>query len=122
MLERDYKKAPHWFHVAAQQGLPQAQYRYARALKEGYGIDRDRFEAYVWFLLAFDAGYPTAQNDLGELDGLLSKDQVDQAKAKARKLEDAVSRSVTAHGCTGWDGEFSETPTPPPPRPQRFCR
>ncbi len=50
MVERDHSKAPHWFHVAAQQGLPQAQYRYARALKEGYGIERDRVEAYVWFL------------------------------------------------------------------------
>jgi TPR repeat protein len=122
MLERDYKKAPHWFHVAAQQGLPQAQYRYARALKEGYGIERDRVEAYVWFLIALDAGYSPAQNDLGELDGMLSRDQIDQAKGKARKLEDSVTRSVTAHGCAGWDGEFAETPSPPPPRIQRFCR
>jgi len=122
MLERDYKKAPHWFHVAAQQRLPQAQYRYARALKEGYGIERDRVEAYVWFLIALDAGYSPAQNDLGELDGMLSRDQIDQAKGKARKLEDSVTRSVTAHGCAGWDGEFTETPSPPPPRIQRFCR
>src|SRR5882762_5267537 len=122
MLERDYRKAPHWFHVAAQQGLPQAQYRYARALKEGYGIERDRVEAYVWFLIALDAGYSPAQNDLGELDGILSRDQIDQAKGKARKLEDSVTRAVTAHGCTGWDGEFSETPSPPPPRIQRLCR
>ena len=122
MLERDYHKAPRWFLVAAQQGLPQAQYRYARALKEGYGIERDRVEAYVWFLVALDAGYSPAQNDLADLDVLLSKDQVDQAKGKARKLEDLVTRSVTAHGCTGWDGEFAETPTPPPPKIQRFCR
>ena len=122
MVERDHSKAPHWFHVAAQQGLPHAQYRYARALKEGYGIERDRVEAYVWFLVALEAGYTPAQNDLGELEGVLSKDQVDQAKAKARKLEDSVTRAVTAHGCTGWDGEFAEAPTPPPPRLQRFCR
>jgi len=122
MLERDYAKAPQWFRIAAEQGLPQGQYRYARALKEGRGVGQDRLAAYAWFLVALEAGYGTAQNDLGELDGILSRDQIDQAKTKARRLEDSVTRSVTAHGCTGWDGEFSETPTPPPPRIQHFCR
>ena len=111
---RDYAQAPHWFRMAAEQGLPQAQYSYAWTLKEGRGTNRDRVKAYTWFLLA--------QNDLGQLEGVLSRGQIDQAKTDARKLEDSVSRSIAAHGCTGWDGEFSEIPTPPPPRIQKFCR
>jgi hypothetical protein len=75
-----------------------------------------------WFLIALDAGFSAAQNDVGELEGILSKDQADQAKARARKLEESVSRSVAAHGCTGWEGEFNETPAPPLPKIQRFCR
>jgi TPR repeat protein len=122
MLDRDYTKAPQWFRAAAGQGLPQAQYQYARALKEGRGVTQDRLQAYLWFLLALDAGYGAAQNDLSELEGALSKDQIDQAKTDARKLEESVSRSVAAHGCTGWDGEFSEIPAPPPPKIQKFCR
>jgi TPR repeat protein len=122
MAERDYTKAPQWFRAAAEQGLPQAQYAYAWTLKEGRGIEQERVKAYTWFLLAMDGGYPAAQNDLGLLEGVLSSDQIDHAKTDARKLEESVSRSVAAHGCTGWDGEFSETPTPPPPRIQKFCR
>jgi TPR repeat protein len=121
MLTRDYTKAPRWFRIAAEQGLPQAQYLYAKALAEGRGVAEDRFQAYVWFLIARDAGYP-ASTDLSSLNAFLSPDQIDQAKAKARHLEDSVTRSVTAHGCTGWSGEFSDIPNPPPPQKQRFCR
>ena len=48
-------------------------------------------------------------------------DQIEQAKAKARDLEQVVIRAVTARGCSGWDGEFDEFPTPPPAKLQRFC-
>ena len=114
--------APHWFQVAAEQGLPQAQYAYGWTLKEGRGIEQDRVKAYTWFLLAMEGGYPAALSDLGLLEGVLSRDQIDQAKTDARKLDESVGRSVAAHGCTGWDGEFSEIPAPPPPKIQKFCR
>jgi len=122
MLTRDYTKAPRWLRIAAEQGLTQAQYLYAKALAEGRGVAQDRFQAYVWFLVALDAGYP-ASSDLSYLNPFLSPDQIDQAKAKARDLENSVTRSVAAaHGCTGWSGEFGDIPTPPPPQKQRFCR
>jgi TPR repeat protein len=121
LLDRDYTQAPKWFRVAAEQGLPAAQFRYATALRDGRGIPQDRIEAYVWFLIASDGGYP-ASNELSALDGLLSPDQTDRAKQQARKLEESVSRPVAAHGCTGWEGELNEIPTPPPPRLQHFCR
>jgi TPR repeat protein len=121
MLTRGYTKAPRRLRVAAEQGLPQAQYLYAKALAEGRGVAQDRFQAYVWFLVALDAGYP-ASSDLSYLNPFLSPDQIDQAKAKARDLEDSVTRSVAAHRCTGWNGEFGDIPTPPPPQKQRFCR
>ena len=121
MLTRDYTKAPRWLRIAAKQGLPQGQYLYAKALAEGRGVAQDRFQAYVWFLVALDAGYP-ASSELSYFNPFLSPDQIDQAKAKARVLEDSVTRSVAAHGCTGWNGEFGDTPTPPPLQKQRFCR
>jgi uncharacterized protein len=123
MSDRDYTKAPKLYKIAADQGLPQAQYLYAKALKDGRGVPLDRFTAYVWYTIAADAGYADAGADLGELNngGYLTTDQIEQAKAKARDLEQVVIRAVTARGCSGWDGEFDEFPTPPPPKLQRFC-
>ncbi len=123
MAERDYTKAPKFYKIAADQGLPQAQYFYAKALKEGRGIPQDHFTAYVWYSIAADAGYAGAGPDLGELSnsGELTTDQITQAKAKARDLEQVVIRAVNARGCTGWDGEFDEFPTPPPPKLHGFC-
>lgn len=122
LAERDYAKAPQWFRMAAEQGLPQGQFSYAWTLKEGRGIERDRVNAYTWFLLALDGGYSAAQNELALLEGTLTQNQLDQAKSDARKFEDSTRRSIAAHGCTGWDGELMSIPTPPPPKTQKFCR
>jgi uncharacterized protein len=123
MAERDYTKAPALYKIAAEQGLPQAQFFYAKTLKDGRGVPLDRFNAYVWYTISVDAGYTAAGADLGELNngGYLTTDQIEQAKAKARDMEQVVIRAVTARGCSGWDGEFDEFPTPPPPKLQRFC-
>jgi uncharacterized protein len=123
MSDRDYTKAPRLYKIAADQGLPQAQYFYAKTLKEGRGIPLDRFNAYIWYSIAADAGYAAAGTDLGELNGggYLTTDQITEAKAKARDMEQVVIRAVTARGCEGWEGEFDEFPAPPPPKLQRFC-
>lgn len=123
MADRDYTKAPALYKIAADQGLPQAQYFYAKTLKDGRGIPQDRLTAYVWFTIAADAGYSAAGPDLNELDGggYFTMDQISAAKAKARDMEQVVIRAVTARGCSGWDGEFDEFPAPPPPKLQRFC-
>jgi TPR repeat protein len=123
MADRDYTKAPALFKIAADQGLPQAQYFYAKALKDGRGIPEDRLNAYVWYTISADAGYAAAGPDLNELEGggYLTLDQMSQAKAKARDMEQVVIRAVTARGCSGWEGEFDGFPTPPPPKLQRFC-
>lgn len=122
MADRDYTKAPRLFKIAADQGLPQAQYFYAKTLKDGRGIAQDRFTAYVWYLVAADAGYAAANADIGDLNRSdLTTDQISQARVKAHDLEQVVIRAVTARGCSGWDGEFDEFPAPPPPKLQRFC-
>jgi TPR repeat protein len=123
MVDRDVTKSPPLFKLAADQGLPQAQYFYGKALKDGRGIAQDRLNAYVWLTIAVDAGYRAATPELNELhsSGTMTLDEITQARAKARELEQVVIRAVTARGCSGWDGEFDEFPTPPPPSLQRFC-
>jgi uncharacterized protein len=123
MADRDYSKAPALYKIAADQGLPQAQYFYAKTLKDGRGIPQDRFNAYVWFTIALDAHYTAASTDLAEIDSgsYLTLAQISDAKARVRDLEQSVIRAVNSRGCSGWEGEFDEYPTPPPPILQRFC-
>jgi uncharacterized protein len=122
-LERnDYPRAAEWFRKAAEQGLSQAQLQLAWLLRRGQGVGVDKFEAYVWMLVSSDAGNPYASNELQALEADLGSNQVEQAKTKARQVERTATRSVSAHGCTGWPGEFDTNPAPPPPDIQRFCR
>lgn len=120
--ERDYRSAPEWYRKAAERGLPQAQRRLGQLLKQGRALPQDKKEAYVWLFLSFEAGDTEAAPDLRQLDGELGSEQVDETKARARKLQEEVSRSVVAKGCTGWTGEFAAIPATPPPNLQRFCR
>jgi TPR repeat protein len=122
-LERnDYTRSADRFRQAAQQGLPQAQRQLAILLRDGQGVPLDKFEAYVWMLVSYDGGLRATLTDLQALEAELSSTQLEQAKTKARELESSTTRSVVAHGCTGWRGEFDAIPAPPPPDLQRFCR
>ncbi len=123
-LERqDYSSAAAWFRKAAEQGLPQAQEQFAKLLRDGRGVAApDKFEAYVWMLVSSNAGNQRVASDLQALEADLGTNEVERAKAKARDMEGSVTRSVTPHGCTGWQGEFDVIPAPPPPDLQRYCR
>ena len=122
-LEKNqYAQAADSFRKAAMQGLPQAQQQLGNLLKEGRGVNIDKFEAYVWLLLSARAGNNTVGADLGALEGDLGSNRTEEAKTKARDLELSVGRLVVARGCTGWPGEFNPMPTPPPPDIQNFCR
>jgi len=122
-LERqNYSSAAASFRKAAEQGLPQAQEELAKLLQSGQEVGQNKFEAYVWMLVSSEAGNQQVGNELQTLEADLGTNRVEQAKAKAREMEGSVARSVTAHGCTGWPGEFDAIPAPPPPDLQRFCR
>lgn len=124
-LERqDYSSAATWFRKAAMQGMPQAQEQLGLLLKQGQGVNTDKAEAYVWLLMSYDAGNQSSivAHTLAELQAVLSNEQIDDAKSKARDLEQTANRVVVSRGCTGWQGEFNAIPTPPPPEIQSFCR
>jgi TPR repeat protein len=124
-LERqDYTQAANWFRKAAMQGMPQAQEQLALLLKQGQGVSLDKSEAYVWLLMSYDAGNQSANvaSGLAQLQAQLTNEQINQAKARARDLEQTANRVVVSRGCTGWAGEFNAIPAPPPPDIQSFCR
>ena len=73
-------------------------------------------------LPSFDAGNQAVATDLASLEGALGSNRVEEAKRKARDLEQSVSRAVVSRGCSGWPGEFDLVPAPPTRDIQRFCR
>ena len=122
-LERnDYLHSAKRFKQAGEQGLPQAQQRLALLMRDGQGVPQNKFDSYVWLLISNDAGMPSLTPDLQALEAELGSTRTEEAKTKARLLETSVTRSVVAHGCSGWPGEFDAIPAPPPPTLQKFCR
>jgi TPR repeat protein len=106
------------------QGLPQAQQQLGSLLKEGQGVNLDKSEAYTWFLVSYDSGNQSASvaHSLAQLGAELGSNLTEQAKLKARDIEQTSNRVVVSRGCTGWTGEFDAVPTPPPPDIQGACR
>lgn len=119
---RDFAVSASMLKAAAEQGLPQAQRALSELLANGEGAPQSYFEAYVWLLMSYDAGLHGPTADLQALEARLGSTELEKAKTKARQLENTMTRSAVAHGCTGWQGEFDIIPTPPPPDLQRFCR
>jgi uncharacterized protein len=119
---RDYSRAAGFFREAAEQGLPQAQRHFALLLSEGEGVPLDLSIAYAWMLVSSESGLQINSTELQALEANLSSTEIERAKRIARDLGSTTARSVVGHGCTGWQGEFADIPTPPPPDIQRFCR
>ena len=117
-LERnDYLKAADWFRKAAMQGLPQAQQHLGELLRQGQGVNQDKFEAYVWLLASFDTGNQTVATELSALEGGLGSTRVEEAKNKTRDLEQTSSRAVVSRGCpNGWASSTWSRP-----RLRRMC-
>jgi len=120
---QNYAGAAQSFRSAAMQGLPQAQEQLGMLLKNGQGVTADKSEAYTWLLVSSDAGNKAAGSALPELEGQLTSEQLQPAKAKAHQLEMTVSRATLARGgCTGWPSEFDAIPGPPPVQLQSLCQ
>jgi len=115
-------EAVQWFRKAAMQGLPQAQQQLGMLLKQGQGTAADKPEAYVWLVLSLHAGNSVVASDAAVLESELNANQLETAKSRINELEGGVTRVVVARGCTGWAGEFSMVPAPPPLELQSFCR
>jgi TPR repeat protein len=78
--EEDKKEALEWLELAADQGLPEAQYDYAQILLKGeHGLAKDVAESLKWHTKAAKQGHARAQYQLGRwydqgLPGILPQD------------------------------------------------
>jgi TPR repeat protein len=63
--ERTVQTAVSWYDVAAQGGVPSAQFKLANAYFSGVGVARDPMQAMLWYSRAAQQGLPQAQHALG---------------------------------------------------------
>ena len=111
-----------WYRKAAEQGLPEAQVRLGKLLAGGSVGAPDKYDAYVWLLVAFQNGRTDVSDDLKRLEPDLGAVKLEHAKTYARALRNETRRSVVSNGCTGWPGELDPQPTTPPIQNQPMCR
>jgi len=67
IVVRDDAVATGWFTLAAETGVPLAQFWLARKHDLGDALSRDQAVAATWYRRAAEQGYANAQNRLGEL-------------------------------------------------------
>jgi TPR repeat protein len=63
--EKVVKSALSWYEVAANGGVPSAQFKLANAYFAGVGVARDPAQAQAWYTRAAQQGLPQAQHALG---------------------------------------------------------
>ena len=63
--QQDYPQAQYYYRLAAEQGLPEAQYQLAAMYKEGLGLKQDQRQAVSWYHQAAEQGHKQAQASLG---------------------------------------------------------
>ena len=66
-VSKNYEAASKWYHLAAEQGDADAQYKLGLMYSNGEGILQDNKEATKWFQLAVEQGNTLAQEKLDEI-------------------------------------------------------
>ena len=86
-VERDWPQALQWYEKAAKQGDPGAQLNYGLMFHNGYGTNPDIGTAFMWYYASYRQGNATAGRYMDSLaaDNLLSPNQIDYAKLRARQ-------------------------------------
>ena len=82
-------KAAKWYELAADAGIPNAQYAFGLMLAEGKYIPQDRVAASVWLNLSFSILPPGQDKDAAyrefmKIKRKMSSDEIRKAKKKAR--------------------------------------
>ncbi len=88
-IPRNYEKAFSWFMIGAKQGNAYGQEKVAIMLRNGDGVPANAKLAHMWFVLAADAGQKNSDKLKRRLERSMSKDEIVQSEAKARRCRDS---------------------------------
>jgi len=92
---QDYERAAKWLQLAAEQGNADAQYTLGQMYRMGTGLAVDNAKAYMWFNLAAAQEFAGAASQRDAVLRHLSQEQILEAQAEARRLNDAANRQLT---------------------------
>ncbi|MDR1110024.1 MAG: hypothetical protein LBP92_04835 [Deltaproteobacteria bacterium] len=68
-LPADQAMAVHYWRLAAEQDVAEAQFNLGVAYIEGKGVERDAAQAIGWWRKAADLGFPQAMENIRLLEG-----------------------------------------------------
>ena len=89
-MVQDYQAALKWIEMPASRGNPLAQYRLGQMYRFGIGTPVDKVKAYMWFNLAAAQGMDDAVRARESVVGQLKPEQIAQAQADARHLNEQM--------------------------------
>jgi len=85
-VPQDNKEAVSWYQKAAEQGYAEAQYILGGLYKRGQGVlPVDLVQAHKWFNLAVVTGFEIAQQDVEEIEAMMSGEQIEKAKLMVKE-------------------------------------
>jgi TPR repeat protein len=86
VIPQDYDEAAKWFHLSAEQGYPEGQFRYGCLVYYGRGVEkRDLVQAHMWFNLAAAADYKAADEYREMVAEKMTPKEVSEAQKLARE-------------------------------------
>jgi len=93
-VPQDYAEAVKWYRKAADQGDADAQYNLGLCYNQGQGVPQDEAESYVWMSLSAANGKTMASASRDRAARKLSRQALEQAQARARKLHAEIQARI----------------------------
>ena len=84
-VPKDHAEAAEWYRLAAEQGHASPQFSLGVMYAKGTGVPQDYVLAHMWFYLAEAAGHEYAVRDRDHAAGLMTPDQIAEARRLARE-------------------------------------
>ena len=82
-VPENYAEAVKWYRKAADQGHAKAQFNLGFMYHFGVGVPENHVRAYVWLSMAKTQGNELANNIIGKVKNLMTKQQIAKAQALA---------------------------------------
>ena len=95
---QDFARAADWYLKAAEQGEASAMYSLGRMARSGRGVRESAVEAYVWLNVAAARGEERADEIRNQVMSALSAEQLSDAQARARELDEEIPQLVVDQG------------------------
>lgn len=98
-VNRDYLRASRWYQQAADQNYALAQFNLALMYSEGKGVPKSVEKSYLWNIIAFRNGYPSAkksaemdERNLGVESMKRIREEADELRAKIVRREETKAK------------------------------